>query len=325
MTTMSTPRGLATLRNAFGRQKREALFITKKDKFIRNGDFTVILAPEFYWVKKVKLPVKSLAKARNLAPSVFEGNLPEGRYSYEIRRAGDGEFIVMAYNKEQIQKELEKIFPAKSKIKEIYFAQDALGGIKECTTINEKAALMNIDDIIIQVPRSCVNSDTKIAEHLKDAVLGRHKIRLSAGGDEILPKRDIILASVLVALLLVAFLGEYFIYKKAQNDLDQKRSEIIKENKLPPTMIQIRSIQKSLGKKFAKQKKLREALYALSKINLREGDYFESIELGEKEMAVKLHLADPTRQNSMTQALKRIGKVLSTQMQENILSARIAL
>ncbi len=311
--------------NAFGRQKREALFITKKDKFIRNGDFIVILAPEFYWVKKVKLPVKSLSKARNLAPSVFDGNLPEGRYSYEVRRAGNDSFIIMAYDKEKIQSELEKIFPAKSKIREIYFTQDALGGIKECTTINEKAALTNIDDIIIQVPRSCVDPDSKIAEHLKDAVLGRHKIKLSAGGDEILPKRDFILASVLVGLLLIVFLGEYILYKKAQNDLEQKRSEIIKENNLPPTMIQIRSIQKSLGKKFAKQKKLREALYNLSKIKLREGDYFESIELGEKEMEVKVHLADLSRQNSVMQALKHLGKILHSQTEENTISARIAL
>ena len=312
------------MKKVFSKSSKKLVFVSKSDKFVRGSSYSVILSPEFYWSKKVKLPVKKLSGAKKLAPSIYDGSLPNGEYSYEVRKAGD-EFIIIAYDKSKISAQLEKNFPAKSDIKEIYFAQDALGSIKECTSINDSAALSNMDGIIIQVPRKCTNTTSMITDHLDKAVLGKNKIKLSASSNELLGRRDLMIAASVLGLLFLSFLTQYIVYKKELSSLDDKRAQIVKENGLPATMIQLKSIKKSLGKKFTTQKALRDTLQSLSKISLKEGEYIEKLESSSKDITLDIHLVKNDRESDIVKSLKKSANVKNSQVNGNTMSVRIGL
>lgn len=312
------------MKKAFNRSQKKFIFVTKKDKLLRNTNHYIILSPEFYWVKKVKLPVKSISSAKKLAASLFEGSLPEGKYSYEIRKAGD-EFVVIAYDKDRILDELKKVFPAKSSFKEIYFAQDIFKDLKDCVAVNERSALANIDGIIVAFPRSCTNSTSKIDDFLDMPKPRKHKIKLTGSSDELLERKDVVLLSVLSLVIASSFLLEYFNYKSASTALEEQRAKIIKEYKLPPTMIQLRSIKKSLSKKFKSQKSIRELLSLISKLNLKDKEYIQNLQLDGRSLSLDIHIADPKRESKIKKDLQKSAKIQSSSIDSDTLKLRISL
>jgi hypothetical protein len=306
------------------KNKNKILFVSKADRVLQRGSYSVILSPEFYWVKKVKLPVKKERDALKLAPSLYEGFLPEGDYSYEVRKEGD-DFIVLAYDKKRVSEALDEIFLHKKDIAEIYFAQDALRSVQECVAVNANAALSNMDSVIIQVPRACTNTEKTLYNALDDAVLGKRKVKLSSFDNRLLSSGDLKIIALIVGMLLVAFVSEYIVYKKALSDLDTKRMQIITEHDLPRTSIQLKSIKKSLFKKFETQKAMRELLFTLSKITLKKGEYIESIEESNKEMLVKIHVLSKQREDEIKKMFPANISIKESKINENSLLLRIAL
>lgn len=289
---------------------------------LQRGSYAVILSPEFYWVKKVKLPVKRERDALKLAPSIYEGFLPAGEFSYEVRKEGE-DFIVIAYDKKKVSAVLDEVFLHKKDIAEVYFAQDALAQIEECTAIDSKAALSNMDGIIIQVPRACTNTQQTLNDVLGAALIGKRKVKLSSFDNTLLSSGDIKIIASIVGLLLMAFLSEYIVYKKALGDLETKRAQIIVEHDLPRTSIQLKSIKKSLLKKFKTQKALRDVLFTLSKITLQKGEYIQSIEESVKETKVKIHVLSKQREGEIKKMFPSSMRIKESQMHENTLSLRI--
>ena len=305
------------------KNKSTTLFVSKSDRIAQRGSFSVILSPEFYWIKKVTLPVKKEKEALKLAPSIFEGFLPSGDFSYEVRQSGDA-FIMIAYNKKKIAEELEKVLPHKSDIVDIYFAQDALSFIDACVEVNGRAALSNMDGIIIQVPRACTNTEGTLDDMLEKASLGKRKVKLSSFDNELLSAGDIKLVAAIFGLLFFAFLSEYIVYKKATNDLEEKRAEIIQNNDLPRTSIQLKSTKKSLTKKYNTQKKLREMLYAISKLRLKSGEYIQSIEESTKGSTVKIIVSSKQREAEIKKMFPKAIMIRESRVDDNLLTIKVA-
>ncbi len=305
------------------KNKTTTLFVSKSDRVEKRDSYAVILSPEFYWVKKVTLPVKKERDALKLAPSIFEGFLPAGEFSYEVRQCGDA-FIMIAYDKKKIAQELEKIIPYKSDIAALYFAQDALGFIEECVAINERAALSNMDGIIIQVPRACTNTAGTLDELLSHATLEKRKVKLSSFDNTLLSAGDIKVIAAIFALLFFAFLSEYIVYKRATANLEEKRAEIIQRNDLPRTSIQLKSIKKSLLKKFKSQKKLRDVLVAIASLQLKSGEYIQSIEASTKETTVKIVLSAKEREAAIKKMLPKNILIKESRVDNKILTLKVA-
>jgi hypothetical protein len=299
------------------------LFVSKADRIEQRDKYSVILSPEFYWVKKVTLPVKKERDALKLAPSVYEGFLPDGEYAYEVRKVDDA-FIMIAYDKKEISKALDKIFPYRSDIVDIYFAQDALVDIEECLAVNDHIALSNMDGTIIQIPRACTNTQERLDEMMDRAVVGKRKVKLSSFDNTLLSSKEIILIATIFTLLFLSFFAEYLVYKRALNALDEKRMALIEEHHLPRTSMQLKSIKKSLHKKFERQKKLREILFALSKLSLEPGEYIESIEETTKETVVEIYITSKEREDAIKKMLPPTMQIKESQVNDKILKLKIA-
>ena len=304
------------------KNKSKVLFVSKADRVLQRGKYTIILSPEFYWVKRVTLPVKSERDALKLAPSIYDGFLPAGDFSYEVRKSGD-EFIMIAYDKKEISQSLDKIFLHRKDVVDVYFAQDALSHIGECVAVDNAVALSNMSGTIIQIPRVCTKTDKTLNDVLEGASLAKRKVKLSSFDNALLSTGDIKLIASLFSLLFLAFASEYFVYKKALHELENQRAEIIKEHKLPRTSIQLKSIKKSLHKKFTTQKDMREVLYAISKISLKSGEYIESIEQTTKGATVKIHISEKTREDAIKKMFPATIMIKESSVRENILELRI--
>ncbi len=84
------------------RSKAKAFFVdVDSPSYHLDESVNVILSPSMYWVKRVTLPVKYLREVKSLIPSLFEENLPDGKYSYSAYKDGDS-FLIFAYNDKEV-------------------------------------------------------------------------------------------------------------------------------------------------------------------------------------------------------------------------------
>jgi hypothetical protein len=309
-------------------RNRETIFITKSDKIIRHGSYNAILSPEFYWIKKVELPVKSVKAALKLAPSIFEDSLPkDGNYRYEARRDGD-KFILIAYDPTKLESDLDRIFLSKKEVKSIYFAQDVLKSIDECTSVNESVALLNIDGVLVQVPQKCINSSSKLLSHIDSAKLDAKKVKLSSaslGEGSFVDSSMLLWAGVALIIFTISNIVDIFGYKRDISALESQREAILKKSRLPSTTFQLKSIKKRLDREFKYQKSVRDLLYKLSKLNLNKSEYIDSLEVRGDSLDVEISLKDKNRAKAIESFLKREFKVVSSNLSDGKLKVKLAL
>ncbi len=306
------------------KKKSKILFLTKSDE-IKGDDFvSVILSPQYYWVKKADLPVKKEREALRLAPSVFDGILPDGDFSYEVEKKDDS-FILIAYDKNLISKAISEQFKRhRGGIEGIYFAQHEFSFLKECRLVNEQSSLVTIDGVVIQVPKRC--SDSKLLEDTFDNVnLSNKKAKLSSFDNEVISHKDSILIGVVSFLLLSSFGIEYFNYKSELSLLEDKKDKISSEYNLPRTSIQLKSVKKSLVKKFNTQKSFRDLFYKVSKIKLASGEYIQSFEESKGEIRFEIKMSNPSREAVLKRDLSKNLKIISSRVKDNILKLRVSL
>ncbi len=310
------------MKNLFSNNTK-IVFLTQNTMPYTQGLYDVILAPQFYWVKKVSLPVKSLGDAKKLSESVYEGSLPKGTYSYEVSKAGD-EFIIIAFDKEEISSLLKRYFTKDAKVNAIYFSQYEFSDLDACCTIDAYSSLVNIDGLLMQVPRNCTEPKLTIDDLLKNVKLSKTKVKLGSLDHEVMDRRTFVYLAAGVVAILSAFILEYIDYKKEASALGEAKTALIRKYDLPRTSMQLKSIKNSLNKTFKKQKALREQLYAFSKLPLTKDEYIESISFDDKGAQVRIKVNSQQREEMIKQKLTPIFKIKNSTFDDNILTLEIA-
>ena len=291
----------------------------------KEGTFDVVLSPQFYWVKKVSLPVKRAGEAKKLAESVFEGSLPEGVYSYEVIPAGDGEFILIAYNRDEIAQKLGTFFTDNAKVQSVRFAQYECAGLDECCSIDDESSLVNLNGLLMQIPRNCTDPKLRIDDYLKGIKPTSHKVKLGSLDVEVMDRRTFVYLAAAVVLFMSAYVLEYVDYKKEAAKLEAAKSALIRKYDLPPTTMQLNSIKNRLFKTFQKQKKIRETLFALSKIPLSKKEYITQMDIDDKTATVAFSVPDASRAKALRQELARKFKLLDSSVGDNSVKVKIAV
>ncbi len=297
----------------------------KESAPVKEGECAVILSPQYYWVKKRALPVKRVGDARKLAASVFEGSLPAGEYSYEVARSEDGEFILIAYDRAAISEALAEKFTDAAKVRSVHFAQDACAVLQECCTVDEKSSLVNLNGLLMQIPRNCTDPKLDIETFLKDFRPTARKVKLGSLDMEVIDRRTVAALGVVFVLFLSALGTEYIDYKAASSDLEKARAALIRKYDLPPTTMQLASIRSRLFKTYKEQKKMRDALYDISKLPLQESEYIKTLAFDDKSGTLEIALHDPAREAAIKAALSKKHKILQSRINDNILQLKIAV
>ena len=307
----------------FNKSVGKIVFFTKNSPKYFTGEYSLILSPQFYWVKRVKLPVKSEFRAKKLAPSIFEGSLPEGeKFFYDVKFEKDrNTFIVIAYSKIHIYEEIRKKISPTAKIKGIYFAQYELGELKTCIAIDEEISLGNVDGLLIQVPAQCVQSEENVRKYLPKVRLSNKKVKIDSLIDNEVDKKSFILYIVLMLIFLLSQLISYFAYSMDLSKFDDKKETLIREYKLPRTSFQLESIKKSLLKSYKEQKKIRDVLQKLDKVQLFDAKY---IDISIKRHSAKIVIRSQNKKfEQIKQAFEKYFTISNSNTLDNIITIEV--
>ncbi len=307
------------MKNIF-EKSREVFFITKQSRLRTEGKVTLVLSPEFYWIKKEELPVKRVYEAKRLAPSVFDGFLPEGNFSYIVYKE-DEKFILIAYDKEEILKTLENIVDDMNNIEEIYFAQTEFSDIEGCVEIDDKNAIASIEGVIVQIPRRCANPSMRIDELLEGMELSKYKIKI--GAQEVMGKKELVLYAAVFALFTLSFLTEYAIYKTEIKKMQTRKAQILTKYNLPRTSIQLKSIKNSLLKSYNTQKRIRDTIDYLGSVELKKGEFIDMISVDTKNADFSIKLSSKQRQNAVISYIQKRYKIIEKSQNNDILTIKI--
>ncbi len=307
----------------FKRTAGKIIFFTKNSPKYFTGEYSLILSPQFYWVKRVKLPVKSEFRAKKLAPSIFEGSLPENEeFFYDVKYEKDRDtFIVIAYSKKYIFDEIRKKIAPTAKIKGIYFAQHELGDLKTCIAIDEDISLGNVDGLLIQVPSKCIQSEENVRNYLPKVKLSNKKIKIDSLVDNEADKQLTILYLSIATILVISQLLSYFAYSRDLNKYDSKKESLIRQYNLPRTSFQLQSIKRTLLKRYKEQKSIRDVMTNLDKIALNDAKFIDI--LINKDSAKFVLEANPQDFEDIKRSFQKYFTITNANTLDNILTVEV--
>jgi len=239
------------------------VFYTKHfDKEIKEK-VDVILSPEFYWINKIDLDIKSLKEAKNIAKNMFD--LDNDKYIFEAIKL-DNKFFAVAIKKD-LNLKIDKKY-----INSIRLAQVEL--YKYDALKSKNKTLKKVDDILFCFPETNENLKS-IEEAIKEIKLSKHKINFDYLN---LDKATIFYIFFSLIIINLFFFIQGFFYKKELNKLQEKKEYLSKTYNLPLTTYQLNSIYSSLKNQDKEIKKIKKALELFSKTRLK----FEKIEFDSK-------------------------------------------
>ncbi len=305
--------------------KATPFFLDKNAAPQNKGTFDVILSPQYYWIKKISLPVKRESEAKKLAESVFEGTLPAGHYSYDVHKAEDGEFIIIAYHKETISEALNAHFTGNAEVKNVYFAQYACKGLDACCSIDDDGSLVNLGGLLMQIPRNCTDPKLTMEQFLKETKINATPVKLGSLDEEVIDRRTFIYLAATLLLFLFALSVEYIDYRQAAKKVQDRKEALIAQYNLPATTMQLESIKKRLFGIYKNQKKMRDALYAFSKVTLGKNEHIKMLDLGDKEATIEIVLSSPEREALVKSQIAKKFKILESNLSEKILQIKVAI
>jgi len=277
----------------FPKDKSRVAFLTKRS-IIKDLQCptNIILSPEYYWVKKVHLPISKLYQAKKYAPAVFEEHLPSGtEYDYVILNAKEkNEFIVIAYSKSIILNALKKQVNDISKIKGIYWSQIELSALKTCIAIDAHGSLSKIDEMVLYLPQPCEESKESLYDIISKTSLSQNYLKLNSLTYEQIPKTSAYKLIASALLFIGAFGVDYAVHQYKINQNEQKIASIKEEYNMPKTSMEFKNIQSRLSKIDKKQKDFRALLKIIEDILLKRGTTLKSLSFDKKAFQVTIML-----------------------------------
>ena len=240
----------------------------------KSSKYDLVLSPQFYIVKREKIPVKYAFQAKKLAPSVMEDLLPsEFGYEYMVRKDGD-EWLFFAYRPKEIENFLQGCcqIPA-HKIGQIYFADQLKPVLKKMPIgIDEYNALTLVDGIATIVPRRMLESDryAKFTSKLRPQRGFKFKPSSKAGRSDSKVSKLAVASSVLMALLALAFLIEGYGYKKASTQELASMDNLFSNYPQLQSKLTRDSIKSKYTKIEKSQRAIREALDTFSQLSSKK-------------------------------------------------------
>jgi len=272
----------------FKREKRDSFFITKNfDKKITKKS-NLILSPEFYWVKRVSLNVNFVYEVKKMAPSLFDGMLPNGEFKFLVFKVEKNSFIVIAYDIDSIKKTLITLGIDIDLVEKVYLAQSEFVGSNLALRVSDTCGIVMLDGVVVYTCLDFIDTNISVDDAIKEKKLtnnyiysyGQQKINIE-------PKHLTLLLWILFFLNLI-FVLDIVKLNSNNNQLLLQKENFIQENSLPQTSFQLKSIQDELKLVDKTQIDLREDIHYLSKFKLEKKEYFKSIIFSNNTLKYKL-------------------------------------
>jgi len=171
----------------------------------------IMLTPQFYALKKEKLPLKYLYQAKKIAPSLFDGFLDDSqKYEYFVYKEED-EWIFIAYDPKAISDFLLSKGIKPEQIAKIFFAQQVSDFFTAPVLLGEKELLISLNRTVAVVPRIAMKekSETLIFD---DSFTPKTGVSLQGAHGSVLSNKQTIGLAVFFMLFAFMFFMEGWRY-----------------------------------------------------------------------------------------------------------------
>ena len=179
----------------------------------------VVLSPEFYWIKKIDIPIKSLKDAKKIAKTVFK--LQKERYVFDAFEL-NGKFFAVAFEKE-LKINIPPQFINSVRIAQIEFFD------YDCIKIDDSHAIKKIDDLLFCFPE---NVECERAEKiLQNKKLSNKKFNLINRLE--IDKSIIILITLIFLMVNAGFILNIVSLKKTLKNCKPKKRNFSQKQIFP--------------------------------------------------------------------------------------------
>lgn len=245
--------------NIVSNNKNRKVFLSSNTKLYETSKVDIILSPEFYWVRILDIPVKTISQAKAVLPTLFEDLISKSTdLSYQVIKLEDNKYLCFAYLNQKIYETIKHSGLNLSLVNGIYFAQN------ECTEFRQFIVdgigfLYTQDNILVKIPNEIISDKVNLNEYIHTINLSSNKIDIKLYNNYFNKKQLNILIIIFVLISIINFI-KYISYSNEISKENEKIEEIKKKNNLPSSMIQVDSIINT-NKKIAQMEiKKREAL-----------------------------------------------------------------
>jgi len=252
------------------------VFLNTKSSFSINEKVDIILSPELYWVHIFEIPLKTKKDILNVLPTYFEDYFDVEGYKYYTLKLEGEQFLCFAYDESLIAQKIHDSNLKLSQVQNIYFAQNEFSSLNSFQI--DEQYLAYHDNILLKIPKNIadINSATHIDIDIIE--LSEHSISVNKTNKYIDTKSVYILSFILILISVVNF-GKISLVNSAIEDIKNNKKQIKKDYNMLPTMLQTKSVIKTLEKKQITQVKLRDNLKksfksqeSIRRVSFRDGE-----------------------------------------------------
>ena len=304
------------------RSKAKAFFVdVDSPAYLLEGSVNVILSPTMYWVKRVTLPVKYLREVKSLIPSLFEENLPEGKYSYSAYKDGDS-FLIFAYNDKEVLDLLAEKGVTSANLGSVYLAQSEFDTIEASVKIGDNSVLSLQNGVVVKLP--AVLAPDAVALNLEEHTFSKETIHLTRFNQIADKKSQMVFASIL-GFLIVMFSTEWLITSSKVSTIIAKQGEVYSDHNLPATSFQNEAIHAKLNTVFERQSRIRDILNLALTIKLKPEEQMQQVTLKKNKVIIEITTAsEATGAKSLAKLKKRFERT-NANFEEGIYTMEIQL
>ncbi|AXH12182.1 hypothetical protein [Halarcobacter bivalviorum] len=242
-------------------KKTKKLFLTTKTKLSNAIDtkLDIIVSPEFYWVRKFEIPVKTEAQAKDVLPSLFEDITNEtSSLTYQVKRLEENLFLCFAFNNKKIYEAIKSSGILVSNIASIYFAQNECVDYK-CFKIDGLCFAYVSDNILVKIPNVLIDECVDFVGVIGNIKLSSMRLQIKLYND-LFNTKLLYTFYFIFAVLILLNIARYVDFTLQIEPLEDKIENIKRVNDFPNSMIQANSILNDFEKKIRVEKQKREAI-----------------------------------------------------------------
>jgi hypothetical protein len=296
------------------KKRLKTIFINKQEQVsIGNEKVNIVLSPTYYWFKSEILPVKSIAQAKKLAPSVFDGTIPESEYSYHVIKKDDT-FWLFAYNDAMIVAKLSQLGIKAAQINHIYFAQSECENLIEALKIDDSYALVVDENILSMVPLQYLDNYISVEEYFSKHDFSKSVVSLNFFQNNLIDEKYIYRFIAVILAFIAIYFASYILLRNDLKQVLKKEYEITQKYKLPATSFELNGLKRSLHVRENTQIKLRKSIKRLISLSLEKGEYIKKLTITQKKASYIIVMKNAKRAEAIKSALKKSFKINSAKV-----------
>jgi len=223
----------------------------------------IMLPPQYYTMRKEPIEVRYIYQAKRLAASILESYLEEGvAYEYFVYRE-EQDWVFIAYSPAEIHQALKREGIDNDQVSKLYFAEQSKEQLALPILLNEREALVTLDESVTVVPRQLLAS-TQRYQRFDDSFAPQRGLSFGVGADSLFSRKDAFIIATLLALFAFVVFFEALRYRSVAQSMESEIAALFVEYPTLQSGYARKNIIKKYRKIDKKERKKRELLKNIS-------------------------------------------------------------